>query len=218
MLKFLLMSKTKKNTKTTVKKVKTKKTEIKPVFEQDYDQIKSRLIEILKEKSCFEGDIILPSGRIDNHYFDIKETILSAEGGTLASLAVMHHLHDDVNFIGGPSGRAYSLSSGVSQLAYAQGKEINAFIIRKEPKRHCRFSWIEGPLVPEAKVCIVQDVVVDGERIIETIRRLEEECRVQIVQVIGLLDRLDGSRERLEELCIDYTAICTVKDILPGEE
>lgn len=211
------MSKIKKSAKTT-KKTKVKREDKIALHDLDYAQIKSRLIEILKEKSCFEGDIILPSGRIDNHYFDIKETILGAEGGTLTSLAVMHHLQEDVNFIGGPSGRAYSLASGVSQLSYAQGKEINAFVIRKEPRKHCRFSWIEGPLVPEAKVCIVQDVVVDGERIIETIRRLEEECRVQIVQVIGLLDRLDGSRERLEELCIDYTAICTVKDILPGEE
>jgi orotate phosphoribosyltransferase len=60
----------------------------------------------------------------------------------------------------------------------------------------------------------VQDIVVDGVRLIETIRRLKEEVNVDVVQAIAVIDRMDGSRERLRDVGIDFTAICTMDEVM----
>lgn len=179
-----------------------------------FDTIKERLITLLKEQACFEGDVILPSGRIASHYLDIKEALLSAEGGLLSSLAILHHLKEEVEFIGGSVSRAYSLVSAASQFAYIKGQEINAFVVRNGARERGYSKWIEGPLKVGGKVCIVQDLVVDGLKIIESIRMVQEEAKAEIVQAIGIVDRQDGARKRLQELGIDYTAICTMDEIL----
>lgn len=174
------------------------------------------LKEMIEERSVFEYDTIMPSGKITTHYVDLKETFLSAQGAYLASILILHHLRDDIQAIGGAVDKVYSLATCASQLAFFREIEIDSFLVRNstDARRRGHSRWIEGPLKPGSKVCIIQDEVTDGTKVIETIRRVQEEADAQIIQVISLVDRMDGAKARLQEYGVDYTAIYTMQDIV----
>ena len=180
--------------------------------EEAYDSLK----DMIKNRSVFEFDTVLPSGQITTHYLDLKETLLSAQGSYLASLLILNNLRDDIHAIGGAVDKVYSLGPCAAQLALFKETEIDNFLVRgaTDARRRGHSRWIEGPLKPGSKVCIIQDEVIDGTKVIEIIRRVQEEADAQIVQVIAIVDRLDGAKQRLQEYGVDYTAIYTMHDLV----
>lgn len=180
------------------------------------DEAEAILKEMIQARSVFEYDTILPSGKITTHYVDLKETLLSAQGAYLASLLILHNLRDDIQAIGGSSDKVYSLATCASQLALFRELEIDSFLVRdaSQARRRGHSRWVEGPLKPGSKICIIQDEVIDGTKVIETIRRVQEEADAQIVQVISIVDRLDGAKLRLQEYGVDYTALFTMQDLV----
>lgn len=208
------MSKLKPNLKTTSKKSEAKLGS--NLLNLSYEEARARLIEIIKAKSLFDGDCVLPSGQITSHYLDLKESLLGAEGSFLAAVTILHNMRDEVQFLGGLTDSVYSLAIATSQLAFMRGQEIDTFLLRENTsaRRKGLSKWIEGPLKPCTKVCLIQDEVVDGGKVIEMVRKLQEEADSEIVQVIAVVDRLDGARSRLQDYGVDYTSIITMQDIL----
>ncbi|MDD9899010.1 MAG: hypothetical protein OXU45_08445 [Candidatus Melainabacteria bacterium] len=201
------------------RKTSTKKTETKlglDLMNLSFEQARERLIDLLKNKSLFNRDHVLPSGQIASQYLDLKQSLLGAEGAFLASLCALHNLKDDVQFIGGLEPKVYSLAVAVSQLAFLRGQQIDTFYLRDCAKARTRgiSRWIDGPLKPMSKVCLIQDEVVDGVKVIELVRTLQEEADAEIVQVIGIVDRLDGAKNRLADYGVDYTSILTMNDVM----
>ena len=190
-----------------------------PSLNMSMAEIKTELIKLVQEKSLFDGDMVLPSGKIATQYLYLSETLLSARGSFLASMAILYHLREDIRFVGGAFNRANALASAVSSLAQIRGQELDTFLVLDDSstRRYGHSKFIQGPLKPGADVCIVQDEVVDGIKVIETIRRLQEEADARIIQVIAIFDRLDGAKLRLENYGVDYTAILTMKDISQEE-
>lgn len=206
------MPKTKKSTDS--KKTSKSKSSI---FDIGIDEIKTKLIEVYRKEALFDGDIILPSGQIATQYLDLKEATLDQEASVLSSLAILHHLKNDIEFVGGYRSGAYALATGAMQLSYLQNdakRTFSSFFVRQQPRQVGYSKWIEGPLKQGSKVCIVQDLVVDGIEIINTIRRVQEEARAQVLQVIALVDRQDGAQARLEEMGLDYISICKFDEIV----
>ena len=185
-----------------------------------YEDIKSKLVELIKEKSVFEQDMILPSGRITSEHLDLKESILSSEGAFLASMAILYHLHDDVQAIGGSFELAYSIPVSCLQLAYLTGRQLDSFFARGEDgaRRFGISKHVEGSLRRGMKVCIVQDVVTDGTAVIDVIRRIQDEAQAEIVQVISLVDREDGADLRFESQGIEYTPIIKMSEVTKIEK
>lgn len=202
------------NFKTSPKKPESK---IGPsIMNLSYEDARARLITLVKEKALFAGDSLLPSGQITSHYLDPKEALLSAEGAFLASMTALHHIKDEVSFIGGSLRDAYSLPVGCSQLAFMRGQDIGTFYVRDatDARRKGLSKWIEGPLEPATKVCLIQDMVVDGANLIDMMRILKQEADSEIVQVIAIIDRLDGAKYRFQDFGVDYTSIITMHDIM----
>lgn len=186
------------------------------LFSMGFEEARARLIEIIKAKSVRHGDFVLPSGKISTRYLDLKDTTLGAEGSFLTSLAALHLLKDEVRAIGGLKEDVYSLAATTGQLAYLRGQEIDCFYVREQcsAKRHGHSRWIEGPLKPGLQVALIHEQIVDGLSVIETIRRLQEESDAQIVQVISLVDMLDGAKYRLQDHGVDYSSILTIEDVV----
>ena len=180
----------------------------------EYSEIKERLIEEFALRSCCERDLVMPSGRIVNHDIEISTALLNSEVGLLASLAILHNLQEEVEVVGGSTERAQGLVSALTQVAFLRARDLDAFLIRSQPKQTHKNKWLEGQIPEQSKVCIVHDIVVDGVQLINAIRTLKDEINVEIVQAIALVDRLDGSHDRLRDLGIDFTAICTMDEIL----
>lgn len=195
--------------------IKPKKEIDTTIFKIPYTEVKKRLIELINEKAFIDVDNIRPTGQISDYYIDIKEVTLGSEGAMVSSLGIINHLRPEVNLIGGLQSRAGSIASGATQLLYLQNRKVNNFLLRKQTRKHGRSKWIEGPIEFGAKACIVQDVVTDASSAIDCIRALQEEFPdVEVVQVISIFDRSEGGKERLENLGIDYTALCTIEEVL----
>lgn len=197
--------------------IKTKKPTDKSINDEilklSTEEIGQKLAALFKKYSLVAKDLILPSGQIGHHYIDAKEVLLSAEGGLLASAGILHCIKPEVRSVGGLSSNATSLVSGAIQIAFMQGRKLNSFFVRKDPRKFGVSKWVEGPLDFGASVCIVEDVLTDGANVIKTIRTAQEEFGVTVTQVVAVLDRLEGGSHRLEELGIEVTSLCTIDDV-----
>src|SRR3990172_9476797 len=107
-----------------------------------------RLLEIaLKAGAFMDGPITLSSGKLSDRYFDGKLVTKSAEGKYFLAKAILQDILEgiDVDFIGGLATGADPIADAVSIMSYMQGKPIDAFSVREEPKAHGTRRKIEGP-------------------------------------------------------------------------
>lgn len=183
------------------------------LLNQSFPDIKLKIIQKLKDKALFEGDSILPSGKIATKYLDIKQLTLSAEGGALAAQAILSKLRDDVECIGGTRSSTFGLTTNVSQLAYLTGKNVDSFIVREQARNLGSSRWIEGYIAQGATVALIHELATDGLDLIKSIRTLQEEYKAQVVQIISLVDIEDGACERLESIGLDYTPIVLMSEV-----
>ena len=177
------------------------------------ETLKEDLLSILANQSYIEGKIILSSGKESNYYIDGKQTTLHAKGSTIISLLFLRMLKNDISAVGGLSVGADPLASGVSQIGFLMGRQINAFYVRKEPKKHGTSKWIEGPMQTGSKVAILEDVVTTGASSLKAIERVTEYgCAVG--QVIAIVDRNEGGKELFKQKGFEYTYLFDIKEVI----
>ena len=180
--------------------------------------LRARLLQIIREKSYEEGEIILTSGRKRNFYVDGKQTTLDPEGGYLVGklfYEMMKRSKIPVEAIGGPTLGADPIVAAVSVVSYLEGSPIPAFIIRKEPKKHGKALWIEGDksLNPGTRVAMVEDVVTTGGSMLKAIE-IAKAQGLEVVQVLTLVDREEGATENLAKEGYTLESIFTKSDII----
>lgn len=186
---------------------------ISTLLQQDPKLLQDRLLSILAKQSYIEGKIILTSGKESNYYIDGKLTTLDAEGGTLISVLLLRMLKENISAVGGLSVGADPLATGVSQLGYLLGKELDAFYVRKEPKKHGTSKWIEGPIKKGTNVAILEDVVTTGSSSLKAIEKIIEfGCNVE--QVLAIVDRNEGGREIFKQQGLNYNYLFDVREVI----
>lgn len=174
---------------------------------------RARFLTLLKERAFQKGNFLLSSGKRSDYYIDGKQVTLSAEGSFLAAVLVLETLKDDdFDLVGGPSIGAVPLAGAIAALSWVRGKPVNAFFVRKEPKKHGQQRWLEGPVKPGSRVVVVEDVVTTGESVLKALSQLEI-FGAKIVKVVALVDRLEGAREKIEELGYSLESLFTIKDL-----
>jgi orotate phosphoribosyltransferase len=180
--------------------------------------LRTRLLQIVREKSYEEGEITLTSGKKSDFYVDGKQTTLDSEGGYLVGKLFHEMIKGSkipVEAVGGPTLGADPIVTAISIVSYLEGSPIPAFIIRKEPKKHGKALWIEGDknLKSGARVAIVEDVVTTGGSILKAIEAVKAQG-LEVVQVLALLDREEGGRENLAKEGYKLESIFTKTDIV----
>lgn len=184
--------------------------------ERDTVNIRERLRQLLIEKVLSKGTFSLSSGAISHYYYDGKMATLDPEGiSMIAELFLAEAQKCNVDAIGGLEIGAIPIATAVSQLSYKTDKPIRSFIVRKVAKEHGTHKRIEGPLRSGDRVMIVDDVVTTGSSVLQAIEEVEREgCR--IVEVLALVDRLEGARERLKNY--PFGSLYTRKDLGVSDE
>ena len=185
---------------------------INTLWQKDTKELKDKLLTILAKQSYKEGKFILVSGKESDFYLDGKMTSLHAEGGTIISLLFLRMLKNDVTAIGGISVGADPLSSGVSQIGFLFGKNLNAFYVRKEPKKHGTSKWVEGPLKAGETTAILEDVVTTGGSSQKAIEKVIE-FGSKVSQVLAVVDRNEGGRETFKKLGVDYNYLFGINEV-----
>ncbi|HDH41756.1 MAG TPA: orotate phosphoribosyltransferase [Candidatus Altiarchaeales archaeon] len=179
---------------------------------------RERLLKLIRERALSMAPITLRSGRKSNYYIDCRLITLSPEGATLTAEILFDALKEkEIDALGGLSIGADPICGAFSVISYQKGKPIPTFIIRKKQKEHGKQKLIEGPLKNGAKVVIVDDVATTGSSLLKAIDVVEDYgCKV--LEVIVLVDRLEGAREKLTKRGYELKSIFTREDVLKNEQ
>ncbi len=157
---------------------------------------RSELLSLLREKCYREGDYTLSSGKQTNHYVNCKPLTLSGAGLTTLSFMMEECIDSDSVAVAGLTLGADPLVSGVAMAAWLNERELDALIVRKEPKGHGTGAWIEGPL-PEkgSKVTVLEDVITTGGSSIKAVEKLRDAGYV-VDRIVSIVDRqTDGEAD-----------------------
>jgi orotate phosphoribosyltransferase len=160
---------------------------------------REQLRQLLKGQSLMFGDFTLASGRKSTFYFDSKKTTLLPDGAWLAARAILALVRDkkiEASAIGGLTLGADPIVCPVAALSHVEGPALRSFIVRKEAKEHGTGKRIEGNLVPQSRVIIVDDVVTTAGSTLKAIEAAEEAGHT-VVAVICLVDREEGGAAKL---------------------
>lgn len=169
---------------------------------------KLEIINLLKDCDAIQfGRFILTSGAVSNYYIDIKKA--STNPNILKKIVeAMAKYVKDNNIIAG-------MELGAVPLAVALSLETgNPYvIIRKEKREHGTGKQIEGMDVKDKKVIIVEDVATSGGSIMKSVNILHEKKAI-VDEVIVVVDRENGTKEKLQKMNINFIPLITVSDIL----
>lgn len=183
----------------------------------DTQSARERLIEIIKARSFQSGkEITLASGRTSTYYFNMKPTMLDAEGSHLIATLILAAIKDwNADLIGGLEMGAVPLASAVAAVSHGTGRPINAFFVRKQAKEHGTKSLIEGlPMGDSLKgkrVVIVEDVTTTGGSAIKAAEAVKAEG-AEVVGIVTVVDRQEGAQEAFETAGLKLTPILTLDD------
>lgn len=167
---------------------------------------RARLLELLGELSFERRDVVLASGQRSDFYIDCKQTALHAEGATLigrAFYAAVERLEARLGVtaaaVGGMSIGADPLATATSMTAWASGRGLHAFLVRKTVKAHGTQRYVEGraSLPDGAGVILLEDVITTGGSTLEAAARCRSEG-LRPLGVVVLVDRQAGGMARLE--------------------
>jgi orotate phosphoribosyltransferase len=173
---------------------------------------RTALIELFRARALKFGDFTLASGKKAKYYLDGKQITLHSEGLRLVAEGLLDLL-EDVEFeaFGGMSIGADPIVGGVLAQASARGRNLDGFLIRKEAKGHGTGRYVEGPVQPGARVVIVDDVVTTGGSSLQAIERIQE-FGCQVVQVVAVVDRLEGGEANFAARGLNLRSLLTIRD------
>jgi orotate phosphoribosyltransferase len=187
----------------------------------DTQSARGRLIAIIKERSFQSGrEIKLASGRTSTYYFNMKPTMLDAEGAHLVATLILDAIAGlDADLIGGLEMGAVPIASAVAAVSHSASKEggkpVNAFFVRKQAKEHGTRSLIEGLPDGESlkgkRVVIVEDVTTTGGSAIKAAETARAEG-ADVVGVVTVIDRQEGAADAFAAAGLTLTPILTLAD------
>src|SRR5262245_23820033 len=99
---------------------------------------RARLIDIIKARSFQSGrEVKLASRRTSTYYFNMKPTMLDAEGSHLIAELILDKIAGlNADLVGGLEMGAVPIASAVAAVSHGRGKPVNAFFVRKQAKDH----------------------------------------------------------------------------------
>lgn len=170
------------------------------------------LIDLFRERALKFGDFTLASGKKSSYYLDGKQITLHGPGLRLVCEGLLDML-DGVEYaaVGGMSIGADPIVGGMIAVAAERGRTLDGFMIRKEAKGHGTNRFVEGPVQPGAKVVIVEDVVTTGGSSLLAVDRVVE-YGCQVVEVLGIVDRLQGGEAAFSQRQLPFRTLLTIRD------
>ena len=181
------------------------------------------LRSILRRKSVRHGDFTLASGQHSAIYVDGKLTTCSAEAMPLVGktfLEKMRVRNWNPEAVGGLTVGADPIAFAIARESLSiLGRAIDAFIVRKEPKKHGLQRYIEGLDEPKGRqVVVIDDVCSTGgstKQAIETAKAVG----MIVLGAICLVDRDMGAAELLRKDCdCELEHIFSLADLGPEED
>lgn len=178
---------------------------------------RARLVEIIKKRSFQTGgEVKLASGRTSTFYFNMKPTMLDAEGGAIIANLILDALEGrHAGWIGGLEMGAVPICAAVAAVSAARRQPISAFFVRKQAKEHGTRSLLEGLAPDESlrgmRVAIVEDVTTTGGSALKAAAAVQAEGG-QVALVITIVDREEGAAKAFNAAGLEFVPLLTLED------
>lgn len=183
--------------------------------------MRNRLKEIIRTKSFSSGkDIVLASGKTSNLYFNMKPTMMDAEGAYLLGELIIEAVTPlQPDYLGGMAMGAVPLVATAASASYRlnPSKPYSAFFIRKQAKDHGTEELIEGlgkdQSLDKQKIVMIEDVTTTGGSVITAIN-LARSVGGQVADVLTVVDRQEGAAANLEAEGITLHALFRAEEFI----
>lgn len=171
------------------------------------------LLDQIKTKAVVHGRVTLSSGKEADYYVDLRRVTLDAEAAPLVGRVMLDLTrHWEYDAVGGLTLGADPVALSMLHAAAAEGRSLDAFVVRKAGKAHGMQRRIEGPDVAGRRVLAVEDTSTTGGSVLTAVAALRE-AGAEVVGVAVIVDRSTGARERVEEEGCEYVAAYALADL-----
>jgi orotate phosphoribosyltransferase len=177
---------------------------------------RDRLRDLLRARSLRRGDFVLASGARSSYYIDARTTTMAGEGQLLIGrlgLDTFDAVAWHPSAVGGLTLGADPVSYAIAHAAARQGRELDAFTVRKDAKSHGTGRRVEGGFRADTDIVVIEDVVTTGDSAMRAIQVVEESGS-RVLGVFAVVDREAGGRERLERAGYPLVSLFTTTELL----
>jgi orotate phosphoribosyltransferase len=171
------------------------------------------LLALVKDLAIVHGKVTLSSGREADYYVDLRRVTLSSRAAPLVG-RVMLELTAGLDFdaVGGLTMGADPVATAMLHAAAAQGRALDAFVVRKEAKAHGMQRRIEGPDIAGRRVLVVEDTSTTGGSPLAALQAVRE-AGATAVAVAVIVDRYTGAGEKIEAEGVPYRYAYSAADL-----
>ncbi len=164
----------------------------------------------MTEIAVVHGRVVLSSGREADYYIDGRLPTLHHEAAPLIGLLLRELTADwDYAAVGGLTLGADPVAAAIM---HAQGRPIDAFVVRKAAKDHGMQKQIEGPDVAGRRVLAVEDTSTTGGSVLQAVEVLRA-AGAEVIGVATVIDRSTGAAEAVRAAGLDYRFLLGLADL-----
>ena len=175
------------------------------------DSAKTALRQQILDKAVVHGKVILSSGREADYYVDLRRITLDSQAAPLVGQCMLDLVADwEFEAVGGLTLGADPVATAMLHAAAAQGRRLDAFVVRKEGKAHGLQRRIEGPDVAGRKVLAVEDTSTTGGSVLTAVEALRE-AGAEVVGVAVIVER--GAADAVAAAGLNYRAAFSLADL-----
>jgi len=177
-------------------------------------ELKDRLAQYINDLAVQRGEFTLTSGKKASFYIDLRQVSLDHRVAPLIGDVMLEVVSEfpEVEVVGGLTMGADPIASAIMHRAVVAGRELDAFVVRKEPKGHGMGKQVEGPDVSGKKVIVVEDTSTTGGSPLKAIEAVEKAGGI-VVAVAVVVDRDTGAKQVIEEAGYPYRAALGLADL-----
>ncbi|WP_441251305.1 orotate phosphoribosyltransferase [Kitasatospora sp. McL0602] len=169
------------------------------------------LLAQIKDKAVVHGKVTLSSGLEADYYIDLRRITLDGEAAPLVGQVMLDATAElDYDAVGGLTLGADPVGTSMLHAAAAQGRKLDAFVVRKTGKAHGMQQRVEGPSVKGRRVLVVEDVSTTGGSPLTAVEALRE-AGAEVVAVAVIVER--GAAPAIEAAGLPYYAAYSLKDL-----
>jgi orotate phosphoribosyltransferase len=174
------------------------------------DREREELAALVRELAVVHGTVTLSSGAEADYYVDLRRATLHHRAAPLVG-RLMRVLTADWVYeaVGGLTLGADPVAAAVLHSAAADGVAVDAFVVRKETKKHGMQRLVEGPDIAGRRVLVVEDTSTTGSSVLTAVRSVREAG----AQIAGVVDRETGARQAIEAEGLAYRAVLGLADL-----
>jgi len=177
-------------------------------------ELKDRLAQYINDLAVQRGEFTLTSGKKASFYIDLRQVSLDHRVAPLIGDLMLEVVSEfpEVELVGGLTMGADPIASAIMHRAVVAGRELDAFVVRKEPKGHGMGKQVEGPDVSGRRVIVVEDTSTTGGSPLKAIEAVEK-AGGTVVAVAVVVDRDTGAKQIIEEAGYPYRAALGLADL-----